>query len=56
MTSVTIGSLTLGNDLPFVLISGPCQIESRAHALEMAHALREICEAAGVGAHLQIEL
>jgi len=49
MANVSIGSLTIGNDLPFVLISGPCQIESRDHALEMAHALREMCRAAGVG-------
>lgn len=40
--------MRFGNDLPFVLISGPCQIESRAHALECAHALDEICRAAGV--------
>ena len=32
-----------GNARPFVLISGPCQIESRAHALEVAHALDEMC-------------
>ena len=31
-----------------MLIAGPCQIESRAHALEMAHALREISERTGV--------
>jgi 2-dehydro-3-deoxyphosphooctonate aldolase (KDO 8-P synthase) len=33
---------TFGNDLPFTLIAGPCAMESRAHALEMAEALREI--------------
>jgi len=38
-----IGDLEIGNDLPFVLIAGPCQIESRAHALEMAAGIREIC-------------
>ncbi len=36
---VTVGALTIGNDLPFVLIAGPCQIESEAHALEVAGAL-----------------
>jgi 2-dehydro-3-deoxyphosphooctonate aldolase (KDO 8-P synthase) len=46
---VTIGSLTLGNDLPLVLIAGPCQMESRAHALETAQALKEICAKAGIG-------
>jgi 2-dehydro-3-deoxyphosphooctonate aldolase (KDO 8-P synthase) len=37
-----IGPLTLGNDLPFVLIAGPCQIESRDHALETAAALAQL--------------
>jgi 2-dehydro-3-deoxyphosphooctonate aldolase (KDO 8-P synthase) len=38
----------VGNALPLAVISGPCQIESRAHALEVAHALREMAAAAGV--------
>ncbi|OYV40710.1 MAG: 3-deoxy-8-phosphooctulonate synthase [Rhodospirillales bacterium 20-64-7] len=42
MTRVTVGSFTIGNDLPFTLIAGPCQIESQAHALEVASALAEI--------------
>ena len=46
---VKIGSLTVGNDLPMVLIAGPCQMESRAHAFETATALKELCEKAGVG-------
>jgi 2-dehydro-3-deoxyphosphooctonate aldolase (KDO 8-P synthase) len=46
---VKVGELTIGNDLPYVLIAGPCQIESRAHALETASALREICMARGLG-------
>ena len=41
--------MEIGNDLPFVLIAGPCQIESEAHAFEMADALRTIAQAAGVG-------
>jgi 2-dehydro-3-deoxyphosphooctonate aldolase (KDO 8-P synthase) len=40
--------VTFGNDLPFVLISGPCQIESRDHALFMAHALKRAAGKAGV--------
>src|SRR4051812_3383966 len=36
---LTIGSIKMGSDLPFVLIAGPCQIESRDHALFMAEAL-----------------
>jgi 2-dehydro-3-deoxyphosphooctonate aldolase (KDO 8-P synthase) len=46
---ITIGTLTLGNDLPFVLISGPCQMESREHALETAQILKDICDKEGVG-------
>jgi len=46
---VRVGALRIANDLPFVLIAGPCQIESRAHALEVAHALTEIAAATGVG-------
>lgn len=40
---IDFGSFKMGNDLPFVLIAGPCQMESRSHALEMAHKLKEIC-------------
>ncbi|GBQ30556.1 3-deoxy-8-phosphooctulonate synthase [Acetobacter fabarum] len=46
---VEIGGLSIGNNLPFVLIAGPCQIESAAHAMETAAALKEICQATGVG-------
>lgn len=45
---VQVGSLQIGNDRPFVLIAGPCQIESRDHALEVAHALRDIALRTGV--------
>jgi 2-dehydro-3-deoxyphosphooctonate aldolase (KDO 8-P synthase) len=45
---VKIGALTAGNDLPFVLIAGPCAMESRAHALEVAGALKEMCAKLGV--------
>ena len=41
-------AVTFGNDLPFVLISGPCQIESRDHALFMAEALQRTAAGAGV--------
>ncbi|MFT9258830.1 MAG: 3-deoxy-8-phosphooctulonate synthase [Acetobacter sp.] len=47
--SFNIGGLSVGNDRPFVLIAGPCQIESAAHAMETAVALKELCAAAGVG-------
>ncbi len=46
---IKIRDLTLGNDLPFVLIAGPCALESRDHALEMCHALHDLAKAAGVG-------
>ena len=46
---VTIGNLTLGNDLPLVLIAGPCAMEGRNHALEMAGALAEMTRGLGVG-------
>lgn len=36
---ISIGPVTIGNDLPLVLIAGPCQIESRDHALFMAESL-----------------
>ena len=46
---VSIGSLTLGNDLPITLIAGPCQMESREHALQTASILKDLCAKAGVG-------
>src|SRR5689334_5081973 len=46
---VTIGSMRLGNALPLALIAGPCALESRAHALEMAAALKEITSKLGLG-------
>jgi 2-dehydro-3-deoxyphosphooctonate aldolase (KDO 8-P synthase) len=39
---VTAGNVRFGNALPLALIAGPCAMESRAHALEMASALKEI--------------
>ncbi len=46
---VKVGPVTFGNDLPFVLIAGPCALESRAHALEMSHALSEMAGNLGLG-------
>ena len=46
---VSVGALTVGNDLPFTLIAGPCQLESRAHAFEMATALKELTGKLGIG-------
>ncbi|MEQ8344690.1 MAG: 3-deoxy-8-phosphooctulonate synthase [Sneathiellaceae bacterium] len=39
---------TMGNDLPFALIAGPCQLESRDHAFEMAGKLKEIAGELGL--------
>ena len=47
--TVQVGPLSIGNTLPLILIAGPCQIESRDHALEMAQALKEITAKAEVG-------
>jgi 2-dehydro-3-deoxyphosphooctonate aldolase (KDO 8-P synthase) len=49
LRSVRIGALSLANDRPLTLIAGPCQLESRAHALEMSQALKEICDGLGLG-------
>jgi 2-dehydro-3-deoxyphosphooctonate aldolase (KDO 8-P synthase) len=45
---VHVGNISIANHLPFALIAGPCQIESRAHALEVAVTLAEISAATGV--------
>ena len=42
-------TVRVGQTLPLTFIAGPCQMESRAHALEMAHALREIADRIGAG-------
>lgn len=47
--TVAIGAVRFGNALPLALIAGPCQLESRAHALEMAGALKEIAAKVGIG-------
>src|ERR1700759_2924209 len=47
--TVAVGAVRFGNDLPLTLIAGPCQLESRHHAFEMASALKEIAAKAGVG-------
>jgi 2-dehydro-3-deoxyphosphooctonate aldolase (KDO 8-P synthase) len=46
---VKVGSVRIGNKLPLALIAGPCQLESRAHAFDMAGALREICRRLSMG-------
>ncbi len=46
---VKAGGVTFSNDAPLAVLVGPCQMESRAHALEMASALKEIAERLGLG-------
>jgi len=48
-STIAIGALRVGNELPLTLIAGPCALESKAHALEMAAALKEIAGRVGVG-------
>jgi 2-dehydro-3-deoxyphosphooctonate aldolase (KDO 8-P synthase) len=46
---VAVGPVKFGNDLPISIIAGPCQLESRAHALEVAAALKEIAARLNLG-------
>ncbi len=48
-SDVRIGEVTFGNALPLSVIAGPCQMESRDHALETAAALQEIAVKLGIG-------
>lgn len=41
--TLAIGQIRVGNDLPFALISGPCQMESLEHARQIAGSLSETC-------------
>ncbi|MES2540974.1 MAG: 3-deoxy-8-phosphooctulonate synthase [Pseudomonadota bacterium] len=47
MTDVRIGGLTVGNDLPLLVIAGPCQLESLDHAQMIAGEMAQACAAAG---------
>jgi len=46
---VVVGTATFGNDLPLSLIAGPCQLESRGHAFDMAGRLKEMTGRLGIG-------
>jgi 2-dehydro-3-deoxyphosphooctonate aldolase (KDO 8-P synthase) len=46
---VTVGNVKFGNTLPLAVIAGPCALESREHAFEMAGALKEIAARLGIG-------
>ncbi len=47
--SVAAGPVVFANDAPLALIAGPCQLESRQHAFDMAGALREMTQRLGIG-------
>lgn len=47
--TVTIGPARFGNHLPLTLIAGPCAMESRDHAFDMAGSLKELCARLGIG-------
>lgn len=49
MKHVQIGNVTFGNDLPLVLIAGPCQLETLDHALMIAQAVGKACADSGAG-------
>ena len=46
---VSVGDVAFGNGRPLALIAGPCALESRAHALETAAALKETADRLGIG-------
>ena len=48
-TTVKIGDVKIANDAPIAVFAGPCQMESRDHALMMAKELKEIAERLGIG-------
>jgi 2-dehydro-3-deoxyphosphooctonate aldolase (KDO 8-P synthase) len=48
MKTFNIHNISIGNSLPFVLIAGPCQIESTEHALDTAFFIKDICKELGI--------
>lgn len=46
---ISVGNFKIGNDLPLVIFAGPCAMESRDHAFDMAGALKEITTELGIG-------
>lgn len=47
--TVKLGNLEIANDKPFTLIAGPCQMETRQHAFDMAGGIKEITDRLGMG-------
>lgn len=48
-STITVGNVTFSNEAPLALIAGPCQMESRQHAFDMAGKLKEQTEKLGIG-------
>ncbi len=48
-SEVHVGSAVFSNNLPLSIIAGPCQLESRQHAFDMAGALKELTNELGIG-------
>ncbi|MFI0848239.1 3-deoxy-8-phosphooctulonate synthase [Mesorhizobium sp. IMUNJ 23232] len=46
---VAVGNVSFDNAAPLALIAGPCQLESRQHAFDMAGSLKELCGRLGIG-------
>jgi 2-dehydro-3-deoxyphosphooctonate aldolase (KDO 8-P synthase) len=46
---VSVGKVVIGNELPLVLVAGPCQLESRDHAFAVAGTLKDIAARLGIG-------
>lgn len=46
---VNVGNITFGNNMPFVLIAGPCQLESSEHAMMMVRELKALTDELGIG-------
>ncbi len=49
MKNITVGNLSIANDKPFTLIAGPCQMESRDHAMMVAETLKKMTDRLGIG-------
>lgn len=48
-STITVGNVTFANEAPLSLIAGPCQMESRQHAFDMAGKLKEQTDKLGIG-------
>jgi 2-dehydro-3-deoxyphosphooctonate aldolase (KDO 8-P synthase) len=48
MRIIEINNIKIANNLPFVLIAGPCQIESMEHSIMMASEIKKICDKLGI--------